>query len=95
MRIWPTASGSEPVRDIRCEFCGEYFENRKDPPGTFGTARRRRHSHPRPRQEEETQTRSAADGNQAGDAGGRTPRGAAPLGPRLGPPGRHVAPQPL
>ncbi|XP_044850618.1 protein Wiz isoform X5 [Mauremys mutica] len=22
-------SGSEPVRDIRCEFCGEYFENRK------------------------------------------------------------------
>ncbi|NXS43593.1 WIZ protein, partial [Balaeniceps rex] len=24
-----TASGSEPVRDIRCEFCGEYFENRK------------------------------------------------------------------
>uniref|UniRef100_A0A8C0B064 WIZ zinc finger n=1 Tax=Buteo japonicus TaxID=224669 RepID=A0A8C0B064_9AVES len=23
------ASGSEPVRDIRCEFCGEYFENRK------------------------------------------------------------------
>ncbi|NXK44262.1 WIZ protein, partial [Chauna torquata] len=25
----PTASGSEPVRDIRCEFCGEYFENRK------------------------------------------------------------------
>ncbi|XP_010567171.1 PREDICTED: protein Wiz isoform X4 [Haliaeetus leucocephalus] len=35
---WPQAdeegplnltSGSEPVRDIRCEFCGEYFENRK------------------------------------------------------------------
>lgn len=25
----PAASGSEPVRDIRCEFCGEYFENRK------------------------------------------------------------------
>ncbi|XP_061876201.1 LOW QUALITY PROTEIN: protein Wiz [Colius striatus] len=25
----PSASGSEPVRDIRCEFCGEYFENRK------------------------------------------------------------------
>ncbi|NWX77097.1 WIZ protein, partial [Alca torda] len=25
----PTASGSEPVRDIRCEFCGEFFENRK------------------------------------------------------------------
>ncbi|KFM03753.1 Protein Wiz, partial [Aptenodytes forsteri] len=25
----PDASGSEPVRDIRCEFCGEYFENRK------------------------------------------------------------------
>ncbi|NXW37089.1 WIZ protein, partial [Phaetusa simplex] len=24
-----TASGSEPVRDIRCEFCGEFFENRK------------------------------------------------------------------
>uniref|UniRef100_A0A8C3JE11 C2H2-type domain-containing protein n=1 Tax=Calidris pygmaea TaxID=425635 RepID=A0A8C3JE11_9CHAR len=23
------ASGSEPVRDIRCEFCGEFFENRK------------------------------------------------------------------
>ncbi|NXD87659.1 WIZ protein, partial [Halcyon senegalensis] len=23
------ASGSEPARDIRCEFCGEYFENRK------------------------------------------------------------------
>ncbi|XP_064355385.1 protein Wiz isoform X1 [Dromaius novaehollandiae] len=23
------SSGSEPVRDIRCEFCGEYFENRK------------------------------------------------------------------
>ncbi|XP_032065190.1 protein Wiz isoform X4 [Thamnophis elegans] len=22
-------SGAEPVRDIRCEFCGEYFENRK------------------------------------------------------------------
>ncbi|XP_024057722.2 protein Wiz isoform X3 [Terrapene carolina triunguis] len=22
-------SGPEPVRDIRCEFCGEYFENRK------------------------------------------------------------------
>ncbi|XP_069737652.1 protein Wiz isoform X2 [Phaenicophaeus curvirostris] len=22
-------SGSEPVRDIRCEFCGEFFENRK------------------------------------------------------------------
>ncbi|KAM4643819.1 protein Wiz isoform 3-T3 [Amazona ochrocephala] len=35
---WPQAdeegplnltSGAEPVRDIRCEFCGEYFENRK------------------------------------------------------------------
>ncbi|NXL54973.1 WIZ protein, partial [Podilymbus podiceps] len=25
----PAASGPEPVRDIRCEFCGEYFENRK------------------------------------------------------------------
>ncbi|NWI31539.1 WIZ protein, partial [Sula dactylatra] len=25
----PLSSGSEPVRDIRCEFCGEYFENRK------------------------------------------------------------------
>ncbi|NXJ86672.1 WIZ protein, partial [Trogon melanurus] len=25
----PAASGSEPARDIRCEFCGEYFENRK------------------------------------------------------------------
>ncbi|NXV51214.1 WIZ protein, partial [Uria aalge] len=25
----PAASGSEPVRDIRCEFCGEFFENRK------------------------------------------------------------------
>ncbi|NXJ99674.1 WIZ protein, partial [Corythaixoides concolor] len=24
-----TASGAEPVREIRCEFCGEYFENRK------------------------------------------------------------------
>lgn len=24
-----SASGAEPVRDIRCEFCGEYFENRK------------------------------------------------------------------
>ncbi|XP_026532756.1 protein Wiz isoform X2 [Notechis scutatus] len=23
------SSGAEPVRDIRCEFCGEYFENRK------------------------------------------------------------------
>ncbi|KAM9095042.1 protein Wiz isoform 6-T6 [Sarcophilus harrisii] len=23
------ASGPEPVRDIRCEFCGEFFENRK------------------------------------------------------------------
>uniref|UniRef100_A0A8U8BEM7 Uncharacterized protein n=1 Tax=Geospiza parvula TaxID=87175 RepID=A0A8U8BEM7_GEOPR len=23
------ASGSEPCRDIRCEFCGEFFENRK------------------------------------------------------------------
>ncbi|XP_078538154.1 protein Wiz isoform X8 [Lissotriton helveticus] len=23
------SSGTEPVRDIRCEFCGEYFENRK------------------------------------------------------------------
>ncbi|NXC11229.1 WIZ protein, partial [Orthonyx spaldingii] len=23
------ASGSEPPRDIRCEFCGEFFENRK------------------------------------------------------------------
>ncbi|NWI08735.1 WIZ protein, partial [Crypturellus soui] len=27
--LLPAASGSEPVRDIRCEFCGEYFENRK------------------------------------------------------------------
>ncbi|NXH14283.1 WIZ protein, partial [Bucco capensis] len=26
---WCLSSGSEPVRDIRCEFCGEYFENRK------------------------------------------------------------------
>ncbi|NXN94835.1 WIZ protein, partial [Rhinopomastus cyanomelas] len=25
----PAASGPEPVRDIRCEFCGEFFENRK------------------------------------------------------------------
>lgn len=25
----PTASRAEPVRDIRCEFCGEFFENRK------------------------------------------------------------------
>ncbi|XP_048344429.1 protein Wiz isoform X9 [Sphaerodactylus townsendi] len=23
------SSGAEPARDIRCEFCGEYFENRK------------------------------------------------------------------
>ncbi|NXT28760.1 WIZ protein, partial [Syrrhaptes paradoxus] len=27
--FFSAASGSEPVRDIRCEFCGEYFENRK------------------------------------------------------------------
>nr|XP_033779352.1 protein Wiz isoform X7 [Geotrypetes seraphini] len=25
----PSASRTEPARDIRCEFCGEYFENRK------------------------------------------------------------------
>lgn len=25
----PAASRAEPVRDIRCEFCGEFFENRK------------------------------------------------------------------
>ena len=25
----PAASRADPVRDIRCEFCGEYFENRK------------------------------------------------------------------
>lgn len=25
----PAASRADPVRDIRCEFCGEFFENRK------------------------------------------------------------------
>jgi len=25
----PSASRADPVRDIRCEFCGEFFENRK------------------------------------------------------------------
>ncbi|NXF41019.1 WIZ protein, partial [Nyctibius bracteatus] len=29
LSLLSAASGSEPVRDIRCEFCGEYFENRK------------------------------------------------------------------
>ncbi|XP_076415596.1 protein Wiz isoform X19 [Peromyscus maniculatus bairdii] len=27
--IYGDASGPEPTRDIRCEFCGEFFENRK------------------------------------------------------------------
>uniref|UniRef100_A0A8B9FUJ3 WIZ zinc finger n=1 Tax=Amazona collaria TaxID=241587 RepID=A0A8B9FUJ3_9PSIT len=29
LQSYRDASGAEPVRDIRCEFCGEYFENRK------------------------------------------------------------------
>ncbi|KFO73492.1 Protein Wiz, partial [Cuculus canorus] len=29
LQVYRDASGSEPVRDIRCEFCGEFFENRK------------------------------------------------------------------
>ncbi|XP_038935972.1 protein Wiz isoform X18 [Rattus norvegicus] len=27
--VYGDASGPEPTRDIRCEFCGEFFENRK------------------------------------------------------------------